>query len=71
MFVLAVLPIGFALFLFVASPHGMGPDLNPLGVWTTWLGIAMATVGFVWMIRIYRATLDPEAHRSVWRSHRR
>jgi hypothetical protein len=42
-------------------------------VWTVAvlaIGIIGQVGGLAWMIRIYRATLDPEAHRSLWRSHR-
>ena len=67
----AVLLIGFVVFVVVAAPHTMGPEPGPLAVFMTWIGVAMALGGLIWMIRIYRASLDPEAHPSAWRSRGR
>jgi len=76
----ALLIVAFALIgleacLFVAAPHFMGPDgfQSPQGliILVPAIGILGQAGGLAWMIRIYRATLDPEAHRSVWRWHRR
>jgi hypothetical protein len=65
-----VVLVGLVGFLFIAQPHYMGGgDFNPFDAWITWVGIVSYLIGFGWMIRIYRGTIDPEAHPSNWRSH--
>ena len=72
MLVVPMVLVGFVGFLFIASPHGMGGGgWSPFGFWVSWVGVVGFTIGVAWMIRIYRATLDPEAHRSAWRSRGR
>lgn len=68
MLVLAVVPFVVVAFLVFAAPATMGPQPSLFDFWPAWLGIVIAVVGLVWMIRIYRA--DPEAHPSFWRSRR-
>jgi len=72
--VIAITLVGLEVFFFVTAPHDMGPMFFRPPLWTVVvlaIGIIGQAGGLAWMIRIYRATLDPEAHRSLWRSHRR
>lgn len=53
-------------FLFIAAPGHMGGGTQgpPVGL----IGIAMAVVGLIWMIRIYRGTFEPD--QNAWRYRR-
>ena len=72
-----VLVILLLAVLIVTSPRGMGggPDWQSpgvaLGIAVIGLGVAGIVIGFGWMIRIYRSTLDAEARPSSWRSRSR
>ena len=61
---------GFAALLLLNAPHTMGGDPPPsgLGLLIVLAGLAANVIGLAWMMRIYR--LDPDAHRSFWRSRR-
>ncbi len=70
MFVVAIVPFVLVGLLFATAPNMIGPMITePPSSWVSialvGIGIAMAIIGFVWMVRIYRA--NPEAHPSSWR----
>jgi hypothetical protein len=72
MLLIPVVIAGLVVLLVIAQPHYMGGgDFNPFDAWISWVGIVSYLVGFGWMIRIYRSTLDAEARRSSWRSRSR
>jgi hypothetical protein len=75
MIVSAIAIDAFIALMYLQAPHMIGPmEMTPPPL-VAWLvpafGLAAHAIGLIWMIRIYRATLDPEAHRSVWRSRAR
>lgn len=51
-------------FLWIAAPGFMG-GANPYEPWLPLIALAGVVVGFVWMVRIYRA--DPEPDQKIWR----
>ena len=60
--------VGFVIapFSYLAAPGFMGgrpPDLPIIGV--AGVGFAGILIGFLWMVRIYRA--DPEPDQRAWR----
>jgi len=74
MLAMAVVPLAIVALLFVAAPHSMGG--GPMGPVSplTWIvpaiGVVGIVLGFLWMVRIYRAAADPEAHASRFRFRR-
>jgi hypothetical protein len=69
-FVVAVLVVLFAAFLYIAAPQTGGmrsPDSGLIRLTDVLLvlGVAGMVIGFGWMIRIYRA--DPEPDQRSWR----
>jgi hypothetical protein len=74
MLAVPVLLVLILAFLIVTGPRFIGPmfvDGQRNHDWVTLLGVAGFVVGFLWMIRIYRSTLDAEARPSSWRSRSR
>jgi len=65
-FIVAVIATLLAAFLYVATPVMMGP---PPPWWVSTAPLVVSTVGvvigFVWMVRIYRA--NPEPDHGAWR----
>ena len=63
----AVLYVLLVAFLWIAAPQFMGQREN---TWSTVLPIAAGAgvvIGFAWMIRIYRASFNPEPDHRGWR----
>ena len=68
-FVFAVLYVLVAAFLWIAAPQFMGGP-SSANTWSTVLPIAAilsVVIGFAWMIRIYRASFNPEPDHRGWR----
>jgi hypothetical protein len=68
MFAGALMSLGIPAFLFVAAPNSMGQtgnDPGPIGLTVPAIAIVGLVVGFVWMVRIFRA--DPEPDAKSWR----
>jgi hypothetical protein len=61
---------GAFVALLIAEPSMMGPGQRLIEGPITWIGLAIVALGLSWMIRIDRATREPERHASFWRSRR-
>jgi hypothetical protein len=68
MFVPAVMALAVPAFFFIAAPNFTGMSLQEAGaldVALPFVGVAGLVVGFIWMVRIFRA--DPEPKTKGWR----
>ena len=67
---LAVLVPAVAGFLGIAAPAPMGgfsSEPDPLGAIVPLAGVAGVLFGLLWMVRIYRTSVDVEPDQGHWR----
>jgi hypothetical protein len=58
--------LAFMVFVWIASPNFIGGyDAGPLALTVPAIGVVGLVVGFIWMVRIFRA--DPEPKTNGWR----